>query len=278
MNIGFIGAGKVGSSFGHFLSKKGLNIEGYYSKSESSSIDAAKLTNSSPLDFDELISKCDFIFITTPDDEIEKVWQKMKDYDLHNKKIFHMSGATSKDIFSGYRGSSTYFYSLHPIYSFASRESSDLEEVIFSLEADKIDEIQDFLDTSKIKYFPISSSHKPKYHSATVFASNYLVALIRIAEDLLYECGLDRDFAFKALAPLIYGSLDNIREKGSNKALTGPIARGDLKTIENHLQALDKHRQAYQALGAVALEITEENKSISQDKLEKLEELLRGVD
>lgn len=273
MNIGFIGAGKVGCTFGHYLKQQGLNVLGYYSLSKSSSELGAKLTDSSPLNFDELISKCNYIFITCPDQAIDKVWDRMKTYDLCHKNIFHMSGAKSLRLFSGYKGN---FYSLHPIYSFNSRKAEDLSEVIFSISGDGIENIQDFLDRSKIKYFRIEDSQKVKYHAASVFMSNYLVALYKISQDLFLELGMDRDFVFLALAPLMYGSLDNIRLSGPEGALTGPISRGDLETVESHILEMGDYRNLYRELGLVALDITREKGSLEEGVLEDLENILRG--
>src|SRR5690606_28700015 len=80
---------------------------------------AANLTRSSPLNFGELIKKSNYIFITTPDDQIGDVWNKMVDFDLSNKKIFHMSGCLSSAIFTNCKDKGALCYSLHPLFSFA---------------------------------------------------------------------------------------------------------------------------------------------------------------
>ena len=74
MNIGFIGAGKVGTAFGKYLSNNGFNVEGYYSKREKSAQHAARYCDSRAyVNMKDLTQKVDIIFITTNDDEIEKV-------------------------------------------------------------------------------------------------------------------------------------------------------------------------------------------------------------
>jgi predicted short-subunit dehydrogenase-like oxidoreductase (DUF2520 family) len=82
--------------------------------------------------------------------------------------------------------------------------------------------------------------------------------LLAEASDLLTEVGIGREQAREALAALAEGTLANLRERGPESALTGPIRRGDRATIERHLAALSGRpelAQLYRALGrrAVAL-------------------------
>ncbi len=57
--------------------------------------------------------------------------KKIFNYDLKDKFIFHMSGCLSSDVFKGYKDKGANCYSLHPLYSFADKNSSDLKDVIF---------------------------------------------------------------------------------------------------------------------------------------------------
>ena len=67
MNIGIVGAGKVGFSFGRLLAEKGVRISGYYSRNSDSAREAAEFTNSGHYtDLGKLIEDSDAIFITVP--------------------------------------------------------------------------------------------------------------------------------------------------------------------------------------------------------------------
>ena len=62
---------------------------------------------------------------------------------------------------------------------------------------------------------------------------------------------------FEAFAPLVVSSIDNAFRLGAAAALTGPVARGDLATVEQHLTALDPaERDAYRALAREAARLT----------------------
>jgi predicted short-subunit dehydrogenase-like oxidoreductase (DUF2520 family) len=104
------------------------------------------------------------------------------------------------------------------------------------------------------------------YHAAAVVASNYAVALLGLAVELLEEIGWTQRQAVAGLLPLMTGALEQARAKGVTGALTGPIRRGDVHTVERHLGALSRVRQAggsarpaaidvYRMLGAITLEI-----------------------
>jgi predicted short-subunit dehydrogenase-like oxidoreductase (DUF2520 family) len=80
---------------------------------------------------------------------------------------------------------------------------------------------------------------RAKYHAAAVFSSNYVVSIAAAAERIWEQSGLPREAARPALAPLLLGAAQNIAERELARALTGPVARGDIATIERHLAALD---------------------------------------
>jgi predicted short-subunit dehydrogenase-like oxidoreductase (DUF2520 family) len=97
------------------------------------------------------------------------------------------------------------------------------------------------------------------YHAAAVFASNFLDVVVWEAVQLLGEIGWTEKDARKALLPLVEGAVANIRKRGTVRALTGPIRRGDAQTVSRHLAALAKlpmnGEDVYRMLALVALEI-----------------------
>jgi predicted short-subunit dehydrogenase-like oxidoreductase (DUF2520 family) len=78
---------------------------------------------------------------------------------------------------------------------------------------------------------PINADDKTIYHSAAVFACNYLVTLLDVAQQAYAKSGIPPDVALKLMEPLVRETVDNIFRLGPADALTGPIARGDLATV-----------------------------------------------
>jgi predicted short-subunit dehydrogenase-like oxidoreductase (DUF2520 family) len=107
-----------------------------------------------------------------------------------------------------------------------------------------------------LRPFQLRRGAKPLYHAGAVFASNYFVVVEAVAERLMREAGLDEGSAWEALAPLVAGTLDNLRRQGPLAALTGPVARGDVDTLMRHLAALSGPEvELYRRLGEAALEL-----------------------
>ena len=111
-------------------------------------------------------------------------------------------------------------------------------------------------------------------------ASNYLTALIHMVETAYRTLGLSRDEALRAFWPLVKGTLSNIETRGVVGALTGPIARGDAGTIEKHLRVfradLPDLLEPYCALGLITVGIALEKKTLSPDRAESIQKLLKG--
>src|SRR6185437_16101757 len=67
-------------------------------------------------------------------------------------------------------------------------------------------------------------------------AANHLVTLVRDCVDTLEAAGVHP--ADRLVAPLLSAALDNALRHG-DRAITGPVSRGDVGTIRTHLQVLD---------------------------------------
>jgi len=121
---------------------------------------------------------------------------------------------------------------------------------------------------------------KVLYHAAAVLASNYMVTQVKLALDLWREFGVSPEEATNALLPLLQGTLNNIRTVGLPDCLTGPIARGDLDTIERHLLALKDRDPSllavYRELGLQTVPIALARGKINEEKAQQMRALLRG--
>jgi predicted short-subunit dehydrogenase-like oxidoreductase (DUF2520 family) len=106
----------------------------------------------------------------------------------------------------------------------------------------------------------VDDSRRARYHAAAVFASNYVDVVLAKAVELLQEAGWSEREAVEGVVPLAEGVLANVRDRGPVRALTGPVRRGDVNTLEQHLAALDGAPVAdlYRMLGLIALEIAKE--------------------
>jgi predicted short-subunit dehydrogenase-like oxidoreductase (DUF2520 family) len=104
----------------------------------------------------------------------------------------------------------------------------------------------------------VPSDGKALYHAAASIASNYLVALLDLAQQALGSFDGPAD-ALEVLLPLVQGTLANVMQAGAENALTGPIVRGDIETVRSHCLALRKQHPhllpAYAVLGVATVDV-----------------------
>lgn len=272
MKIGFIGAGKVGSSFGMYLYEHGFFIAGYYSRSSPSATDASERTGSKVYDSIEAIAKaCDIVFVTTGDDAIGEVIRRINAVEDSHAIPVHMSGALSTEDCGGD------CMSLHPLVAVSDKSSSNVfSDCVFSLEGREIkgrELLTEMMQTTGNTLVEIEPSDKTKYHGAAVFASNLVVGLYSHACRLLTECGFDEATANEALSGLFLKNATQIAKKGPVDALTGPVERADASTVQGHINVLDEESKTlYKALSKDVLAVAK-SKNPGRD-YSKIEEIL----
>lgn len=244
MNIGFIGAGKVGCTLGKYFAEGGASLSGYYSASQEASHEAAHFTNTCSYNSaEDLIRECDCVFVTVPDGEIPNVWNEIRDYDIKDKIICHCSGAmTASDAFYGIEESGAVGYSVHPLFAVSDRFNAyrEMSGVFFTVEGaeGRIEEIVDMLSSLGNPVRVIRPKDKTKYHCAAAVASNLVCSVLDMSFGLMVQCGFEATDARKAMAPLIEGNVEHVISVGAQEALTGPIERNDTETVAKHIKCL----------------------------------------
>lgn len=260
IQIGFIGAGRVGVSLGKYFMEKGRKVTGYYSLSPESAKWAAEFTNTTCYEsLQEVISSSDMLLFTVPDNAISEVWEEAKPY-VSGKIIGHCSGLHSSKIFSDAGSNGNYAYSIHPLFAVSSKENSwkEFSKVLFTIEGDTtyLHTIEEMFQRMGNRTRIISAENKIKYHAAAALSSNYMTALFFMAEKLFLECGFEEKEAVEELYALAKGNLDHILEQGCVNALTGPLERNDVDTVRMHMQSLEPGMRAvYQANARYLIEV-----------------------
>ena len=245
--ISIIGAGKVGTAIGCSLKRRGYTIFKIINRSLESARRAIEyIGEGQPSDrLDELYDcREDIIFITTSDSEIEKSCKEF----IQNREfkegclLIHCSGALSSQVLSSAQKVGLYVGSIHPMQSFANIEQAinNLPESFWGVEGDTeiIERLKELVEDMEGTPLKISSDDKSLYHTGAVIACNYFVTLIELSLKLYEKIGISREEALKAFLPLLKGTVRNIELLGTTQALTGPVARGDVITIQKHIKQL----------------------------------------
>ena len=269
MKVGFIGAGKVGFSLGRYFKENQITVTGYYSKSPESAAEAAHFTNTNIYrTMESIVEDSDTLFLTVPDGQINDVWAYMKNFNVKNKRICHCSGSIASTTFFDFDKKGAKVYSVHPLYAIGDKYNSwkTLKNACFTVEgtADGIEEIQNLLAGCGNKVILMEPSKKTLYHSAAVAASNLVIGLFHVSARLLEQCGFEKNDAYTALMPLFQGNAQAVAENGPVNALTGPVERNDISTVQNHLKAfeaegnLERETEIYRLLSTELIKIAME--------------------
>lgn len=287
IKVSIIGAGATGKVIGRLLQKAGYKIHRVASRNFASTQKAVRFIGAgeSTRKYRDAVKDADVIFITTSDDAIESVCRKLSKERTIKKGaiVLHCSGNYSSNILRHVRSSGAYVASLHPLRSLANVENSfkNFDGTFCGYEGDKMAQpvVEKIIKDIRGVGLKVKSNSKPLYHSSAVFVSNYLATLIEIGFRLFEICGIKKKDAKPALIALACGTIDNIERVGLPDALTGPIERGDLGTLEVHLKSLNKNyptiAKIYSLLGKIAVEIALKKGSITNSRARKLNNILK---
>jgi predicted short-subunit dehydrogenase-like oxidoreductase (DUF2520 family) len=120
------------------------------------------------------------------------------------------------------------------------------------------------------------------YHAGAVMASNYVVAMADTAQSLLIKAGVPADQALPVLIPLLNSVVQNLAQVGLPGALTGPVERGDVASVERHLGTLAARApellELYRLVGRDVLRLAREKSSnLDPSSAARLEALFSGA-
>lgn len=284
--IGIIGMGRVGSALAYTLERCGFEIIVCSRRFQPGETVPVRERHFPVASLAELTRKAELLFIATPDGVIQDIAAQLAHFPqatLAGKRIFHLSGAHSAEIIACLREKGALLGSLHPLQSFADVEQAiqNLPGSYFTYQGDEalVEEVALLVEklggVLKILHSPES---KVLYHAGACFVSNYVVALASIGVRCLAEVGFSEEEARQALIPLMQGTVNNISALPLTQALTGPIVRGDLEVIRNHLQALSAElpeiRPAYCLLSPVLGKLALQGNNINAKVYEELLRIL----
>lgn len=280
-DISIIGLGKAGTALLHALSEAGYRVQSAYSRTEPyTALRAAYPSTNFGQGMPEGEILGEVIFIAVADDAIEQTAEQLakKHPELKNHKVVHCSGTLSSEALQAVKNKGALTASFHPIKSI-NEHTRHFRDVYFDMEGD--DELLLLLEKMAADLgantFRVNAEAKVLLHTAAVVASNYLVVLAQLMNRISENAGLPEKESIEAFGPLMQGTLDNIRHSGIAAALTGPIARADVHTIEKHLKSLSSSPDLmalYKLLGREAIKIAV-SKTGKTDNLKKIDELLK---
>lgn len=276
-----IGAGRLGGTLLKALTNASFPVKSVFSRSKVSLPGRWSVAGTFPKEKSQ-VGK--LVFLTVSDRAIEGAARQLAALheDFSSYTVVHCSGSESAEVLASLRKKNALTASFHPLQTFTPQSGPEtFQEIYFSMQGDAeafpmLREVAAHLGARTIE---INRKQKAMLHGAAVMASNYLITLLASAVEAGAASGLSENQVKNILFPLVETTLDNTRTGSFQEVLTGPLVRGDIATVENHLDLLQDFPQLiqlYRTMGSRTLDIAVDGGSLSPDQIEVMRELLKA--
>lgn len=245
--IVIVGPGRVGQTLGRLLSDRHYPVLAVVGRNPAKAVSARRfiraLKAATELN-EEIFEPADVVFVTTPDQVIAETAQALAALDLswRGKTVFHTSGALTSRELAPLRRRGATVASLHPLQTFPSPSEGirKVRGIFYTFEGDPkaLRVAQRLVQDLGGRMVSIPARYKPLYHCAGTFACGGLLAPLSIAYALYRKIGIEEQTARAMLQPMVDATMEGGQQRDLHKTITGPISRGDAKTVEAHLNSL----------------------------------------
>ncbi len=225
--VAIVGHGRLGSLIAVSLTQADVVVDGPFGRED-------------PVAERLCAATADVILLCVPDAEIAGVAAAIP----AGTPIGHCSGATTLEVLAPHEA-----FSLHPLMTVAAGASPDVLAGAGAAVAGSTPRAlalaRGLAELLGLRPIEIAETDRAAYHAAASIASNFLVTLEAAAERVAATAGLPPEL----LVPLVRATVENWATLGPERALTGPVARGDEPTVERQRAALARaHARAARAV------------------------------
>ncbi len=208
--ISLVGPGRVGRALAAALTQARFGVAGPFGRGET-------------------VPKADAVLLCVPDAELHAAAEAASGA---APLVGHTSGASPLSVLAP---AGSEHFSLHPLQTFSGDESPrhflGAGCAVAGSSPAALDTAREIALTLGMIPFELADDRRAAYHAAASIASNFLVTLEHAAERVAGGAGLAPDQARTLLAPLVRSTVENWERLGPDRALTGPVARGDRETV-----------------------------------------------
>ncbi len=231
-----VGNGRLATHLDRYFKFNNINFDTWHRSSSTS--------------FANKVEQRNIILLAINDDAIDSFINQHKDI-LQNKILIHFSGALFTDKAYGY----------HPLMTFSNKSYSDddYRKILF-VQDDDAPEFNMLFPKLQNPFIKIPKDYKAKYHALCVMANNYTCLLWQKFFSELEAFNVNAEL----LAPFLKQTTQNIADDYRN-CLTGPLCRGDMRTVEKNIESLkgDSYQEIYKSFVKMfTLKETDENHRI----------------
>jgi pantoate--beta-alanine ligase len=213
VSLGLVGRGRVGTALARAFADAGVSVDGPVGRGEAPRGDA--------------------VLLCVPDTEISAAAAAVT-AKRNVPLVGHVSGATGLDAIAPAGAAGSDLFSIHPLQTFAAAGAPSLAGVGCAVAGSTpaaLEAARDLARRAGMVPFEVDDRDRTSYHAAASMAANFLVTLVAAAETVAAGAGFAPAEARALLAPLVRQTVENWAAASPVRALTGPVARGDERTV-----------------------------------------------
>lgn len=276
--VTIIGAGRMGQGLGLALKRRGYKVV-LLNRGPREVIPPLVLHQGSRA---EATADSELILLATPDDAIAAVAAGLaaERAITRDQVVLHLSGLLDRTALVALEETGAGLGSFHPLQSVAepATAAERLKGAYVGVEGDEraLVAAERLANTLRMIPVRIPAAAKPAYHAGAAFVANYTVALVGVAERLARSAGVSEEVASRIYLPLLGGAVANLTSLGPAASLTGAVRRGDVQTLQAHLEALSNDdRKLYKIVGKAAVALAREA-GLSGEAAARVDAILDG--
>ncbi|MGE5498523.1 MAG: Rossmann-like and DUF2520 domain-containing protein [Syntrophothermus sp.] len=246
-NICITGAGRISYSLTAALAGKGYNITSVYSRriQEAEKLASAFNIKCFTDTISEIPAETDLFFLAVPDSAIRTAAESMSkgNFSFNRSLFVHLSGSLNIEELESVSKKGASAASFHIMQTFPARTRVPLENCYVAVESSDETSEKSLFDIARsllMKPFRVVSDKKVMYHLTGVFASNFIVASLYQAMSSFLNSGIEGVDFYDMIKPIAEKTIANALSGDVSGALSGPVLRGDYKTVISHIEAMRK--------------------------------------
>ena len=297
--ISFVGAGALASAMARLLQAHGFAISEIISRDEVASKrqarSLAREVGAVSVTLAQARLDCELLWLAVPDGVIEsvagdvarvlesrvtlrcrprahgRVMLRCRPQAQRPLVTLHASGALSSDVLAALAECGVETGSAHPMMTFVEGEPPSLEGVWFAVEGTPaaVRAARWLARSLGARSFAIEPARKALYHAFGAMLSPMLATELEAAERIGLRAGIDAEQVRRIMEPIVLRTMRNVLRAGAGKSFSGPLARGDVRTVERHLESLEGMAElgVYRALMEYATDALPVKRSAEMKKL-----------
>jgi predicted short-subunit dehydrogenase-like oxidoreductase (DUF2520 family) len=284
--LNIIGCGRAAGSLARLWSQAGaLRVGSVLNRSEKSTRAAvASLGAGTAASEPGAMGAAEYWLIGTGDDQIERAALALREsgQDLSGALVFHLAGRFGLGPLRPLQDRTALLAAMHPVRSLTHARLT-LEDFagtacVAEGSTQALEALHPLVDAIGGTWLPVTDIHRGLYHAALAVVSNVTKAVTWKAQTWLQDAGLPEESAAEVTHQLLHSTVEDLFRMGARQSITGPIVRGDTRTIEAHMDAIEARNpddlEIYRVLARIIVELARDRGDLDATTLARFEELL----